>query len=343
MPLYDSLAAWEVSPSRYGAFGVDIFFALSGLLITRLLLAEHQRQGAIHLGGFYVRRVFRILPAYFLFLAGLTIAGVWVSGIEVVSALLFFRNYLPLELGSPESIHLWSLAIEEHFYLLWPGLLAVMLRFGRKPAAQTAVLLAIGIGMWRMLETGLGIHLFPNAPEHFRTDLRLDALLWGAVVAFSLDESEEQARLGKQLKLGVWIALIVLTCGAIMLYSLLTSMFVAVLIPFVLAGSLLHSEWAISRALSWAPVAWIGRISYSLYLWQQLFLVQHFEPGPAPLWKQAPFNLLLTFAIAIASYYLVEMPLIAYGRRMAGRLKQNWRSIAPAPGPVIPREGLTPQ
>src|SRR5215218_6546752 len=125
-----SMVLWcHVSKSElaaYGGLGVDIFFGLSGLLITTLLLEEARSTGSMQLGQFYIRRAFRILPAYLLFLVGYTLIRGWRSAWEAISCLLFFRNYASDAVTDTGSLHLWSLAVEEHFYLIWPGLLVWM-------------------------------------------------------------------------------------------------------------------------------------------------------------------------------------------------------------------------
>jgi len=92
---YQQESAYALSVTRFGAFGVDVFFGLSGLLITRLLLDEFGRTGSFDLRGFYIRRAFRILPPYLMFLAVVTATGMWRSAWEAASCLLFFRNYVP--------------------------------------------------------------------------------------------------------------------------------------------------------------------------------------------------------------------------------------------------------
>ena len=137
---YTSEDAYASSITRYGAFGVDIFFGLSGLLITKLLLDEWRgsssnssgtagrdsKNSSFDLRGFYVRRAFRILPPYLAYLLVCTVAGLWRSPWEAAGCLLFFRNYVPDHLVGDATQHLWSLAVEEHFYLLWPGLLFLL-------------------------------------------------------------------------------------------------------------------------------------------------------------------------------------------------------------------------
>jgi peptidoglycan/LPS O-acetylase OafA/YrhL len=316
---YATEDAYASSLTQYGAFGVDIFFGLSGILITRLLLREWDECGSLRLREFYIRRTFRILPPCLVFLAVYTALGLWQSKMELVSSLFFFRNYVPSLMTGFGSGHLWSLAVEEHFYLLWPGLLAIC---GPKRSGQVAAALALGFGLWRMVESQISPPLFPEIPAHFRTDLRLDALLWGCVVAFSLNNDSESKKLASQLRFPGWFAAVCILALSIRYYSPLTSVFVAVLIPAVLAGTLLHPEWWISRLLSLQPLAWLGRISYSLYLWQQVFLVPGWEPG-RHVWQQWPWNIVLALSAACLSYYAVEQPLIALGRRLAIRSRHS--------------------
>ncbi len=309
---YQQESAYELSVTRFGAFGVDVFFGISGLLITKLLLEEFRRNGAFNLRGFYIRRAFRILPPYLMFLAVVTVAGQWRSGWEVGSCLLFFRNYVPDALAGWWTQHLWSLAVEEHFYLLWPGLLAWV---GARRSKNLAAGLALAVALWRMVQWQLVPSLFPLVPEHFRTDVRLDALLWGCVVAFALDDAEARARLAKQLNFGVWAAMAGILGLCIVYYSALSSVMVAVLIPILLAGTVMNPQWTLSRVLDWAPVMWIGRISYSLYLWQALFLYPGWE-HPAHWWQQWPANLPVTVAVAALSYCAIEKPLLRWGRKL---------------------------
>jgi peptidoglycan/LPS O-acetylase OafA/YrhL len=207
---------------------------------------------------------------------------------------------------------LWSLSVEEHFYLIWPGVLVLCgVRRGRNMAAWPA----IAIGFWRMIEPQLGSHPFPNVPPHLRSDLRMDALLWGAVVAFSLDDAQAREKLRRELGFGLWLGIVIVALGCIRFYSNLSSMWLAVLIPMILAGTVLHPDWRVSRLLDLPAVAWTGRISYSLYIWQQLFLVPAWE-HPAHFWTRWPWNLAALLTVALVSYYLVEKPLVHLGRHL---------------------------
>src|ERR1700760_4266988 len=175
-------------PMRLAAhcyLGVDVFFAISGFLICGLLLREYQETGDISLRRFYIRRFFRILPPYYISLAAICAAGAFFAlpfnFADVPSCLLFYRNYRPLgsdEYGGFYTAHYWTLAIEEHFYLLWPMLL---LAVRPKRSGKVGFLLAMLVFAWRVIEGHF--HLLagglPPANLLARTDIRMDALLWG--------------------------------------------------------------------------------------------------------------------------------------------------------------------
>jgi peptidoglycan/LPS O-acetylase OafA/YrhL len=315
---------YDLSAAPFGAFGVDIFFALSGMLITGLLLKEWGQRGSLSLKAFYTRRVFRILPLYLLFLSMVALAGEMHGRSEVASCLLFWRNYLPNGWLWRGTEHLWSLSVEEHFYLIWPGILVLCgMKWGRNVAAW----LAIAIGFWRMVEPQMGLNLFQQVPAHLRSDLRMDALLWGAVVAFTLADGKAREKLRLQLRFWPWLGMVAGALLCIRFYSNLTSMGLVVLIPMILAATALHPEWRVSRLLDAPPMAWIGRVSYSLYIWQQLFLVPGWE-NPSHFWTRWPWNVAGVLAVACASYYLVETPLLRTGRRLAAKF--TVRSSVPA-------------
>jgi peptidoglycan/LPS O-acetylase OafA/YrhL len=311
MGLYSNEAAyWSNSHTLWGAFGVDIFFGISGFLITSLLVREWWAGGSISLPAFYRRRAFRILPAYFAFLAAVTGLGMWRSDREALSCLLFWRNYLPPPAGSVTG-PLWSLAVEEHFYLLWP---VALILAGKRYARGLAAGAALTVSVWRMVESQAGWNLWADVPAHFRTDLRMDCLLWGCAIALLVKESPAQfARSGCAwfgvAAIGIW-------CAAD--YSQFSSVLLVLIIPAVLAATALHPNWSVSRLLDSGPLVWISQISYSLYLWQGMILLPGWEPS-AHKWQRFPVNLVVLFGVAIASYYLIEQPVrrIGVSRRTA--------------------------
>ena len=179
-----------------GFFGVDIFFGISGFLITLLLLCEHESNGAISLRGFYIRRAFRILPPLFILLIVVGIAGLYRSRLEIAADLLFFRNYLLPEYGNGATSHLWSLSVEEHFYLIWPGLLAL---FGVRRMKNMVGHFACGIALWRTLARAFDWTMMPGVGENVRTDFRLDSLLWGCAMAFLVHDRKSKDKLTSTL------------------------------------------------------------------------------------------------------------------------------------------------
>lgn len=317
MGFYATEAEYYAGYSQFGGsvfgIGVDIFFGLSGLLITLILLDEVRDMGAIRIKAFYIRRAFRILPPAFAYIAIVGAAGLIVSWPELAGSLFFFRNYVPSVLVAHTTQHLWSLSVEEHFYLVWPVLLVIA---GSKRAKTLAVVLCLACGLWRMLlASGTLPDPFSGVPIHFRTDRRFDALLWGCVMAFLVHDPAQRTKLAAQLR-GWRVGIpVILAIACLYMYSHITSMLLALLIPAVLAGTALNANTRLGRVLDLPPLRWIGRISYSLYLWQQLFLVAGW--APRALVQTWPLNICAVFGCAILSYYTLERPLIAYGRRIA--------------------------
>ena len=309
----------------YGAMGVSVFFALSGFLITRRLMEEWRAAGSINLAGFYIRRAFRILPPILVYLAAVALLGFALHLIpmdrqQLAASLFFYRNYLtePVTQGWYTG-HFWSLAVEEHFYLLWPVLLWFA---GLRRARWLAPGLALAVAVWRMADARwdwVG-RLNPALRGSVaRTDYRLDILLFGCAVALIWDEPWVQALLrrlgGSLLALTAATAAVVcqvwtppgyLTMGAILM----------ALLPAATVAK--PGSWA-GRFLELPVLAWVGRMSYSLYIWQQLFLPSNELPRGLGMWQQGPWNLAAAFGCAAASYYLVERPAIAWGKRLRKR------------------------
>ncbi len=299
-----------------GGTGVSVFFALSSLLICNRLLAEYERRGTggagrrIDLRGFYVRRAFRILPPALTFLAVVAVLGVAKRG-ELWASVLFWRNYYIG--GGWVTGHFWSLAVEEHFYLFFPVLLAWL---GPRRALPVAIALAVGLLGWRYLD-GHTPWLFTRTSvvqQYYRTDCRLPDLLSGAVTALLAARAP------------TWFVRAAAVGGGAALVARLASLPVpwsaqVALMPWLLLGTVLRPDGWPGRALEWRPLAWVGRMSYSLYLWQQLYFhdlarYRIEEIGPLQGW---PWNALALLACAAASHYLLERPLTRLGRTLADR------------------------
>lgn len=321
-----------------GALGVSIFFGISGYLICARLLEEERRSGKIDLATFYIRRAFRILPpavAYLALVSVLALAGVFsLSILEVVAAACFFRNYVP---GHWYTSHFWSLAVEEHFYLFYPALLIAV---GRKNMKWVAIAISLATAIWRVVDTRMGIltgHMPAGVYAAARTDYRLDAIMLGCLAAILLKELKGgPQRIPRWLPLtAAPIAVVILAGNLFGLYPL-NALIQAATIVVMLVSTVLTGDSPLGRVLELAPLKWVGRLSYSLYLWQQLFLIGDGEIAPAMKWAQTfPLSLVFVFGVAALSYYQLERPMMKVGHRLGkspvpGRPEATPAAPAPA-------------
>jgi peptidoglycan/LPS O-acetylase OafA/YrhL len=221
--------------------------------------------------------------------------------------------------------------VEEHFYLLWPGLLCILLRFGR--GFLSTVFLALGFGLWRAVD--LHVHLtaqvLPFLDTDGRTDYRLDGLLWGCAAAFLLQRPEIREFLVKRVGRLIFVLSLLFYFLCLVRPVHLTAIWMAMLIPCLILGTVTHERWLLSRILDLAPVRWIGRISYSLYLWQQLFMVPTWERHVLPHVQRPYVNVVMCFLCAAASYYVVERPIIRLGRWLAAHRRASSPIDLPEP------------
>lgn len=244
-----------------GSYGVDVFFALSGYLIATLLLREKAAGATGILGRFYARRAFRILPPLLAYLAvvfALAAVGVLpaIRPAEAASCLLFFRNYLP---GTNPTEHLWSLSVEEHFYLVAPW---VVLALKPGAAAWRAVEVGLASSAWRMVASRHGAlaAIVPGA-EYCRTDCRLDGLMGGLVLALALDDPATRARLARVLTGRVALGLALAVAAVEWARPAVARSAFAAAFPLILASTVLRPGDALGRALEARPLRWLGRIS----------------------------------------------------------------------------------
>lgn len=288
-----------------GQLGVDIFFMLSGFLITSLLLDVYSATGTVELAGFYRRRAARLLPALGVFL-GVYLAVAAVKGIDglpfAAIGVLYVSNLVAAFGGNRAMLHagvlhLWSLAEEEQFYLLWPLLLPLVAR--RKDAVRLllGVLAFLSIYRFALAVGGASHTRLYNGP-----DTHLDGLVAGAAIAFVLHRRPD-FRIPP-----IWVAV-----GApVLLEALLIREphqswdvfglpFAEATIATVLLGALTLP--AIARPLSFAPLRFLGRISYSLYLWHYTLVWAWGSPHHA--WAAAGLSIL----VACVSTLWIEEPL----------------------------------
>jgi peptidoglycan/LPS O-acetylase OafA/YrhL len=279
--------------SVYANVGVRIFFVISGYLITTLLLREQQKTGRISLPDFFVRRAFRILPAAFAFIIpALLLHWGELRWYDVAATTLYLVNF---DSARPWFIgHLWSLSVEEQFYFLWPGILHKWFRHrARILIAVMAIAPIYSAACYFFKVPGGGYGTFPAVADN----LAVGCLL--AVFA------SRAPKIGRGMACVMLIAVVMIPQfpadtpwrTLLMLFVLWPVMHLSI------AGIVLHVVRSPYRVLNLAPVVFLGKISYSLYLWQQLFF---FRPEPLP----AYFALPLALGFACVSYFLVERPML---------------------------------
>jgi peptidoglycan/LPS O-acetylase OafA/YrhL len=326
------------SASPGGFLGVDIFFVLSGFLITSLLLIERSNNSRISLSNFYARRALRLLPALYLLLAvdaaisvfeKQSLSGQWN---ETWTSLLYLNNWYYvwpwLRHGSVnfESNlgHLWSLAVEEQFYLLWPMVLMLLLKF-RRLKVFAPIFITVFIGAVVLRRTILWNDDVNWIVILIRTDARLDSLLMGALLALFYRHIVVHKTV---LKLMAYTALpifIVIAYQGPSNTFLYTSgfTFVAVAILVMILASV-EQAWLVSQVLEQSWLRFIGRISYGLYLWHYVvftFLSKHFFVGPRIF--RIAIGLAITLAITLTSWYLVEQPALRFKNRRFHKLTKS--------------------
>lgn len=307
---YNLLA--ESYPSIYVMFastrGVEIFFVLSGFLITTLLLNEHERNGCVSLHNFYVRRAFRILPVYYLFLVmaiAISIAGHtdfnW-SGIPLL--LVNMYNYAPRSYRSSIDGHIWSLAVEWQYYLIWPAVVSVLITHRLKLLGILAVVIAISAGIY-MFSPRRGYFNYPS---------------WLIPAVTPIAMGSAAALLVGARRIHWTIPFI--GCALYALPALHAIPFgfgpavMAAGIALVIAWIFANQKSVLVKILEFSPLKYIGVISYGLYIWH-VFLMgtgpERIEGQNWPPNQATGFVLLLL--IAPLSYHGFELPVQALRKR----------------------------
>ena len=322
-----------------GFLGVDIFFTVSGFLITGQLIRQYQSSGTIAIGIFYLKRARRLLPAVLvLLMACVLITEWWVTDAarrtrsDVVPALFYFSNWWQIfseqsyfEMsGRPALLqHLWSLAIEEQFYIVWPVLLLLVLRHvGQRALFFIAAALALLSSGWMIY---LSVrHGYPQALDPSRiylgTDTHTMGLFMGAALAAIWNPAASSASPTKiSATASDFLGLI---CFSALLWTMLFvteyepglyrgGFFWIALLSTGLLFAAAHKDGALQSWLSIQPLTWLGQRSYGLYLWHWpvfALLRPEFEL-PDNAWAQAAIRLSLTVLLTELSYRLIENPI----------------------------------
>jgi len=322
-----------------GQLGVDLFFVLSGFLITSILVDEHRRRaGTVSLASFYRRRALRLLPAM---LALLTVLVVFASimgdvretALGAAAGIGYVMNHA-IASGYGEALpdglaHLWSLSAEEQFYLVWP---LVLIGFFRGRLGLAAWACATGIVLLQLRALDLLATGAATPRVEFGVDTRSVSILTGCLLALLL-----AARVGPAPKIPQRLELVApVLFVALIVVDWKRSLFagpllVAALCAAVLVLQALDRTSPVARALSVAPMVFLGRISYGLYLWHLPILAAFGVLGAGLTFVAVP-AVALSIAAATASYYLVELPFLRRKRRPVEREES---AAPPVPDGVV--------
>lgn len=302
-----------------GGLGVTLFFFISGYIITSILLREYEKSATLDIKAFYIRRFLRLTPALYGYVLFAVLISLWVGlkmyWMDVGATLLYITNYWEIFHGfgvegelSPFSIT-WSLAIEEHFYIFYPALLLLLLKFRYRPETILTLIIFIVLG-WRLwLAVGIGLdHIQPDR-IYKGSDTRIDSILFGALFAVLYKKNAAYRQIMHNQ--GSFILGIVLLLGTLLYrdeifretwrYSIQGIAITLFFAPIVLG------EGRIARFLATAPMVYIGKISYSLYLYHWLIVCCRplLFPDP-PLYITFPIEVALSVLLAHLSYQYVE-------------------------------------
>ncbi|HEY0184999.1 MAG TPA: acyltransferase, partial [Rhodopila sp.] len=313
-----------------GGLGVYIFFVISGFLITRLLVSEYNASQTLSLRHFYLRRIVRLYPAIIAFTACVLAMDIVLHRpyniVEPASALGYFANYLYVYFdahdisGQMPFAVFWSLSVEEHFYILLPVLFLMLrgetVRLAWAAAGLCIVCLGLRVGMAWLHPEYLTTQIFYSESQY-----RLDSIVFGMILALACEHDR-----GRRLLISLGHPVAVAVALAAVAASLtvrdpwfretfrytLTGCALDVLIAAILFNPLFRH---VQRALNTAAAIWLGRLSYSLYIWHEG--VASFLPfQDRPRWQAIIITLLLTIVLAAASYYAIEQPFLRLRRRL---------------------------
>jgi peptidoglycan/LPS O-acetylase OafA/YrhL len=309
-------------------FGVLVFFVISGFLITRLLIAEDDR-GQVSMGDFYRRRIFRIAPVALLYIGVVALLRVTdvidITWPSLLRGLFFFKDYDSLFADARSNTgnwfvgHMWSLSIEEQFYLFWPFLFLALNRHQAKWFAGAVIVAGpfIRVAQYAAFDH---LHLF----VYFMLHTRMDSLMMGCFIALCYHDAWFERALEKAFR---WHLPLVAIVYAFVISPIVTTylggkyqltigwslenLCVAMMLLWVVR----RPETLFGRFLNLRWVSGLGALSYSLYIWQQMFLTDN-----NATWSgRAPLSLVVVFVVALCSYHGFEKPMIRFGRAWGRR------------------------
>ena len=319
--------------AHLGNFGVRMFFLISGFLITALLLKEYDRANCISLRNFYVRRILRIFPAFYAYMAVVFVLASFglirlLPG-DMLHALTYTMNYHVVR--SWYVNHIWSLSVEEQFYLLWP---AVLVFAGIKKARRVAVVTILLVPVIRLIMY-YPLHASATALDR-NFQAVCDVLATGCLLAAVYNRLGANATYQRMQS---WRAYLLIPLTFIVLSGLIFRLSEPLYYTLGQSignfGGILLLDYAVraphsllGKILNTRPLAAIGVLSYSIYLWQEMFVGE--------LSIRYPINLILIAAASVASYYGIEKPFLKMRKWFRSR-KESQVQMARSPGAMAPQ------
>lgn len=294
---------------HFGPFGVKVFFVISGFLITTLLLNEERKTGSVSIKMFYIRRAFRIWPVAYTFILVVAILSwrhwIYIPPHNLLYAATFTMNHV--QQGSWFTGHFWSLAIEEQFYLVWP---LVFLFTARRGRLISCVLIMFLAPLLRTLSYMYEPRIFAAMQESLL--FMGDAIAVGCLLALFSKELESSELVHRIIRLRwffvvpIFSVIMYITLKPLPVFYWAVGESLALLCIAATIWRVIHVRDGAFWLLNTKPLVTIGVLSYSLYIWQQLFL----NPTSDTVFNRLPLNLLLVSAVAAFSYYFIESPFL---------------------------------
>ena len=315
-----------------GYVGVDVFFVLSGFLVTQLLLRDIAGRGSIRLGRFYARRFRRLLPAAFVALIVTAIVfSAIASPLEITNAVGSFKaaflystnwyfihtatGYFGANLAANPVLQFWSLAVEEQFYLLWPLLLGGAFLYTRRmdPTRQMRVI-RIGVTIAAIASAVWALSLRHTNPDraYYGTDARAYELLAGALLALLPAFLASAARYRRTMRTATVAAtalLVVLASSLVHLDAIERGIAVTITTCIILIAIEAADGGLLKQLLSSAPVVYLGKISYGTYLWHWLVILFITKQLHLSILSTITVTCVVATALASLSYELLERPI----------------------------------
>jgi peptidoglycan/LPS O-acetylase OafA/YrhL len=292
-------------------YGVKTFFVLSGFLITTLLLKEHRTYGGVNVFHFVMRRVFRILPLYYvIIILAVTLRYFYITYMNsesVIYGSLLIYNYIPRDKTVHFLAHLWSLAVEEQFYVIWPFIFAALAR--SKVSLVTAAVITV-IGCWIRMVTGYG-ELNQRFYVAIWTIPAIYPIMVGCIAAIIVDSKRDLFQSRAALAISSVSIFIPLVTSVGPTLEIVSTSGIAGLVAWIY----LNQQNGFVQRMDIGPIGYVGAISYGLYMWQGM-LTGNGSYRATPGWPPDVYTgALLTIPVAMLTFHLFEKRLAKFGRK----------------------------